>query len=382
MIDRVGVVGAGTMGAGIAQLAAVAGSTTMLFDVRRDLAETGKARVATALRKLAAAGKLAGDVAEVAIARITPTDRLADLAVAGFVVEAAPEQIELKRSLFSELGRLCAADAILATNTSSLSVGEIALAASHPERVGGMHFFNPAPVMPLVEVVRARATAETTVARVVEVARAWGKTPVHVLDTPGFIVNRVARPFYLETFRMLEEGVAPIEVIDAALEGAGFRMGPGRLLDLIGIDVNWAVTRAVYEGFGRAPRFEPHPLQRRMVEEGRLGRKSGRGFYDYAPDAPGSPARAAEVDRALAASVVDRVVGCIVNEAALALGDAIASAADIDLAMKLGTNYPKGPLAWGEEIGPARIVSLLRALGAAHPERYPIAPRLLDGNLR
>lgn len=377
----VGVVGSGTMGAGIAQVAAVAGSSVVLYDVRQDLADGAKARIVAALRKLAHGGKLDSGAAEAACAAITPSATLADLAPAGLVVEAIPEKLELKRALFADLGRLCSPNAILATNTSSLSVSSIASGIPSPERIAGMHFFNPASVLPLVEVIRGAASSEATVDRLVDVARAWGKTPIRVRDTPGFVVNRVARPYYLEAFRMLEQGVAPIETIDAALEGAGFRMGPGRLLDLIGMDVNWDVSCSVYAAFDRAPRFEPNPLQKRMIDEGRLGRKSGRGFYDYA-DGTTRPAASPEVPTSLAEAIVLRTVGCIVNEAACALGDGIASAADIDVAMKLGTNYPKGPLAWGLELGPARLVEVLRALGRDNPERYPIAPRLLEGNLR
>lgn len=377
----VGIVGSGTMGAGIAQVAAAAGCDVVLFDVRRDLAEAGTQRVAASLRKLAQNGKLAADAAERAVAAITPSEDLTDLAPAVLVVEAAPEKLDLKRAIFAELGALCAPHAILASNTSSLSIAAIATGVPAPGRVAGMHFFNPAAILPLVEVVRAESSDAATVDRLVETARAWGKTPIRVRDTPGFVVNRVARPFYLEAFRMLEEGVAAIDSIDAALEGAGFRMGPFRLVDLIGMDVNWDVSCSVYEGFGRAARFEPHPLQRRMIEQGRLGRKSGRGFYDYADGAPRPPAGPA-VDPALADAIVLRTVACIVNEAARALGDGIASAEDIDVAMKLGTSYPKGPLAWGRELGAERLVAVLRALAARRPDRYPIAPRLLEGSLR
>lgn len=379
---QVAIIGAGTMGSGIAQVAARAGCSVQLFDVRQELAEAGRQRIAAALGKLAGSGKITAAAEQSAISRISPTARLEDLAGAAFVVEAAPEKIDLKRALFAELGRICAPDAILATNTSSLSVGEIAAAAALPERVAGMHFFNPAPVLPLVEVVRGRASAPATVDRVADIARDWGKTPVGVRDSPGFVVNRVARPFYLEAFRMLGEGTAPIETIDAVLEAAGFRMGPGRLVDLIGMDVNWDVTCSVYEGFGRAQRFEPHPIQKRMIDEGRLGRKSGRGFYNYDDGSTNRPAGHGPIDPALAEAIVLRTVGGIVNEAAFALGEGVATAADIDLAMRLGTNYPKGPLAWGAEIGPDRIVAMLRRLGASHPERYPVAPRLLEGNLR
>jgi 3-hydroxybutyryl-CoA dehydrogenase len=377
----VGIVGSGTMGAGIAQVASTAGAEVILFDVRRELADKAKERIASALRKLAQTGKLEVATAETALASITPTERLADLGPAELVIEAVPEKLDLKRALFADLGRLCARDAILATNTSSLSVGAIASAAAAPERVAGMHFFNPAAMLPLVEVVQAASSADATVDRLLATARAWGKTPIRVRDTPGFVVNRVARPFYLEAFRMLEEDLAPIESIDGALELAGFRMGPGRLLDLIGLDVNWDVSCSVYESFDKAARFEPNPIQKRMIDEGRLGRKSGRGFYVYG-DTPARPGASPEIDPVLAETIVLRTVGCIVNEAARALGDGIASADDIDVAMKLGTNYPKGPLAWGRELGPERIVAMLRGMGTRHPERYAVAPRLLEGSLQ
>jgi 3-hydroxybutyryl-CoA dehydrogenase len=370
------------MGAGIAQLAATAGADVVLVDVEPELAEAGRERIASALRKLAAKGKIAPGEAEAAIVRIRPTAQLGDVSGCGLVVEAVPERIDLKRSIFAELGRVCGPETILATNTSSLPVGEIAAAAASPERVAGMHFFNPAPVLPLVEVVRATTSSEAAVERLVATARAWGKTPVRVRDTPGFVVNRVARPFYLEAFRMVEEGIATIEVIDAALEGAGFPMGPGRLVDLIGVDVNWSVTCSIHERFGRPPRFEPHPLQRRMIEEGTLGRKTGRGFYRYEEGSASCAAAPVEVAPELAEAIALRTIGCIVNEAAFALEEGVATAAEIDLAMKLGMNYPKGPLEWARDLGLERIVSVLRQLGAKRPERYPIARRLLEGNLR
>jgi len=301
-------------------------------------------------------------------------------------VEAIPEDLDLKRDLFRRLDAAAAPDTILATNTSSLAVRDIAVAALHPERVVGMHFFNPVPLMALVEVIAAPGTAPSVVAATVALAHQLGKTPVQAADTPGFIVNRVARPYYLEALRILGEGAAGVEAIDEAMRGAGFRMGPFELIDAIGADVNLAVSQTVWEGFGRAPRYLPHPLQAVLVGAGRLGRKTGAGFYAYGADgergepwsgvasavAPGAAPFPLGPD-----AIRDRILAAIVNEAASAVEDRTASPEAIDTAMRLGTNWPNGPLAWGEERGLGTAVATLDDLAAgASDDRYAVVPLL------
>ena len=286
-VRRVGVVGAGTMGAGIAQVAAAAGLPVRLYDVEEAFVRRGLDAVRASLERFVSRGRLAAEEAAATAERLAPTTDLADFGDVDFVVEAAPERLELKREVFGQLDRVCPPEAILASNTSSLSITELAAATGRPERVVGMHFFNPPVLMALVEVVRAAQSGPESVRATVELARRMGKTPVEVADTPGFIVNRVARPFYLEALRILGEGLADVPTIDRVLELGGFRMGPFRLMDLIGIDVNFAVTSSVYEQSFYDPRYRPHAIQEQMVRAERFGRKTGRGFYEYDGDAGG-----------------------------------------------------------------------------------------------
>jgi 3-hydroxybutyryl-CoA dehydrogenase len=408
---RIGVVGAGTMGAGIAQVAAAAGYPVTLYDVKPEFVERGLGGIRKGLQGRVDKGRMTGADMEAILARIAPAATREALAPAALIIEAAPEDLALKRELFAALDRLCGPATILASNTSSLSITALAAATGRPERVVGMHFFNPAPVMSLVEVVNGAMTAPTVTAEVVGLARALGKTPVQARDTPGFIVNRVARPFYAEALRLLGENVAPVETIDRLIKVAGFRMGPFELMDLIGIDVNFAVTESVYAAFFNEPRYRPHAIQRRMVESGMIGRKASRGFYVYGGAAPapnpllaidpayhdalsrdrlpagldhaltaGLIAAGASPDLAaepLAGFVVGRVVCALVNEAAFALGEGVASAADIDTAMTLGVNYPHGPLAWGARLGLPLVAETLDYLRDFYgEERYRVAPLL------
>jgi 3-hydroxybutyryl-CoA dehydrogenase len=373
---QVGVVGAGTMGSGIAQVALRAGHAVILVDVQPALVTRGRAAIAAGLQRLVDKGQLTTAAAVDTLAHLTATCDLDHLASCGLIIEAAPEELAVKQALFDRLSRTCPA-AVLATNTSSLRVSEIAAGTADPTRVVGLHFFNPAPVMPLVEVVRGSESSPIAVALANAVAWAWGKTPVLAADTPGFIVNRVARPYYLEALRVVGEGLAAVPAVDRAMEAAGFRMGPFRLLDLIGIDVNYAVSQAVYAAFDRHSRFAPHPIQAEMVAQGRLGRKTGRGFYDYTGATPPEEiVRATPLDPAHATAVQLRILACIINEAYYALGEGVATAADIDTAMRLGTNYPRGPLAWGEVLGLDVVRSTLRGLQTMDPARYALAPRL------
>ncbi len=378
----IGVVGAGSMGAGIAQLAAMRGHHVVLADAVADALARARTTHEKGLQREVDKGRMEQDAADVALRRISYVEGAASgalgaLAGCGVVVEAVVEDLAAKREIFGSLERIVDADAILATNTSSLSVAALASACGHPERVVGVHFFNPAPVMPLVEIVPAIGTDSA----VTEAARAlvtrWGKTAVTATDTPGFIVNRVARPFYGEALRLLEEGVADCATIDRALrERGGFRMGPFELMDLIGNDVNFAVTVSVFESMFNDPRYRPSITQQRMVEAGLLGRKSGRGYYAYGAD--GRPVSVpAAPDEARDSAIVTRVVAMLVNEAVDAVRLGIATPVDIELAMTRGVNYPKGLLAWGDEIGPADILATLEALQAEYGEdRYRPSPLL------
>ena len=375
----VGVVGAGAMGRGIAQVAAAAGHRVLLSDARPEVVDRARDTIRSGLARDVAKGRVDQPRADALLARIenvgATTSGLGAFAECGLVIEAVAEDLGVKRALFTALEDVVAREAILATNTSSLSVAAIGATTTHADRVVGMHFFNPAPLMALVEIVPAITTAPEITERTRALATAWGKTTVVATDTPGFIVNRVARPFYGEALRMLEEGIADVATIDWALrEVGGFRMGPFELMDLIGNDVNFAVTTSVFEGFFYDPRYRPSLVQRRLVDAGLLGRKRERGYYDYragavAPD----PVRDAD----LGARIVLRILAMLVNEAVEAVRLRVAAPHDIELAMTKGVNYPRGLLAWGDEIGPATILDRLEALQAEYgEERYRPSPLL------
>ncbi len=280
--SSLGIVGAGTMGAGIAQVAILSGLQVFLYDAVGEALTKGQSRIAQSLRRAVGKGLIQADDAEAALRRLSAVSQLAEVRDAPFIIEAAPEDLPLKQRLFTELDGLVGPATILATNTSSLSVTAIAGATRRPGRVIGMHFFNPVPMMKLVEIVVSQRTDPAVVEETTELARRLGKTPVRTKDTPGFIVNRIARHFSLEALRILGEGKITHDHIDRVMKRAGrFRMGPFELMDLIGIDVNFAVSRSVFEAFFHDPRFRPDPIQQRMVESGLLGRKTGRGFYEY-----------------------------------------------------------------------------------------------------
>jgi len=432
---RVGIVGAGTMGAGIAQLAALARFDTHLHDPVPEALRAGEQRLRAALAKGADRGRWTQSEAEAASARLRATPRVEDLAGCELVIEASPEDLELKRELFERLASVCGAEATLATNTSSLSVTAIASGLERPERACGMHFFNPPVLMRLVEVVAGDRTSEQTLAIASEVARAMGREPIRAADAIGFVANRTARPFTLEALRLLGERIATPDQIDRIVRiGGGFRMGPFELMDLVGVDVNFEVAKSFWEQGSHEPRWEPHPIQARMVAEGRLGRKAGRGYYDYGhgpyrPDDPKPPGRASgwsqnaqiedsvhflalpsldsatlvELEGAGAATsaeaeaesyfrsmgkhvewvgaapglVLGRILAQIVNEAHFAVGEGVATAQDVDVAMRLGFNWPLGPFEWAEAIGPARLVRVLDGLSSElDSERYRVAPLL------
>jgi len=388
-VSRVGVVGAGTMGRGIAQLAALGGYETVLYDVSRELAEGGAAALGEALDKGAARGRWSEDDARAASGRVEPSAELGTTAPCELVVEAAPEKLELKQRIFTDLAAVLAPDAVLASNTSSLRVSEIAAGVPHPERVVGMHFFNPPPLMKLVEIVAADRSAEEALARTTEVAERMGRAPIRAKDSPGFVANRLARPFSLESLRMLGDGVADVATIDRTVRvGGGFRMGPFELLDLIGLDVNLEIARSFFAQGGEPERWRPNPIQEKLVAEGRLGRKSGRGYHDYGEaatreadpeldiEAPTlDPAELAKIDPA-AEQILSRLFAQIGNEAAFALEEEVASPEDMETAMKLGFNWPLGPLGFAELIGPDRAADLLEELQAEKGAAYSPAPLL------
>jgi 3-hydroxybutyryl-CoA dehydrogenase len=386
-VSRVGVIGAGTMGRGIAQVAALGGYATVLHDVSPELAEAGAAELRGALAKGVSRGRWSEEEAEAASNRVETAADLDELGGCDLLIEAAPESVELKRNLFVKLAEALGSEPILATNTSSLRVSEIAEGVPDPERVVGMHFFNPPALMKLVEVVAAERSSEGALEATTEVAERMGRTPIRAKDSPGFVANRLARPFSLESLRMLGDGVADIATIDRVVRlGGGFRMGPFELLDLIGLDVNLEIARSFFRQGGEPERWRPHPIQERLVAEGRFGRKSGHGYHDYDGerepdpeleiDAPTlDPEQLAQIDPA-AEEILGRLLAQIVNEAAFALEEEIATPEDMETAMRLGFNWPLGPLGFARLLGPDRAADLLERLEAEKGAAYAPAPRL------
>lgn len=356
----IGVVGSGAMGLGIAQVAAQSGCQVLVYDASVSAMEQANARLQQTVSKLVEKGKLKADAGNALLANVQFVSSLEQFSPCELVIEAIVERLEIKQGVFKNLEKVVSANCILASNTSSLSITSIGGALAEPERFLGIHFFNPAPLMPLVEVIPGLATRNGLAEEVEEVLRSWNKVPVLAKDTPGFIVNRVARPFYGESLRILEEGIADMPTIDWALTTrAGFRMGPFTLMDFIGHDVNYTVTETVFQSFFYDPRFKPSFSQKRLVEAGWLGVKSKRGFYDYRE---GATKPEPTQDEKLAEMIVTRVVAMLINEAADALHLGIASAAHLELAMTKGVNYPKGLLAWANEWGTQKVVEILDQL--------------------
>ncbi len=372
---KTGIIGSGSMGAGIAQVAATAGHEVLIYDNNPAALERAKNSLLAILNKLAAKGKIDDRTAKAIFGRIYFVDNLLAFTDCGLVIEAIVEDLGVKKSVFGQLEDIVKQDCILATNTSSLSIAAIAAACRKPERVLGIHFFNPAPLMKLVEIIPAIQTDAEVVKNARLLIESWDKLAVLTKDTPGFIVNRVARPFYGEALRILEEGIADVATIDWAMtELGGFRMGPFTLMDFIGNDVNYTVTETVFTAFYYDPRYKPAFTQKRLSEAGWLGRKTGRGYYNYAEGAKNpEPNR----DEVLGKKILDRILVMLINEAADALYLNIASRDDIDLAMTTGVNYPKGLLTWADEIGIQTCVEMLDALHAEYLEdRYRCSPLL------
>lgn len=385
-MPTVGILGAGTMGSGIAQVAAAAGWNVQLLDVDPAAVERALEGVRRQFDRLVEKGRMSPAERDAAGSRLAAAADARSLRDCDLVIEAVIEDLSTKVAALRGVADHARDDAIFASNTSSLSISRIGDELGRAHRTVGMHFFNPVPLMPLVEIIAGRASQAAAVQRATSIAREWGRTPVQVRDTPGFIVNRVARGYYLEPLRMFEEGIAGVDEIDRVLKLlGGFRMGPFELMDLIGIDVNYSVSVSVWEQLGRPARLQPSGIQRTLFERRQFGRKSKLGMYSYQSDPP-LPAlvverRSFDISGPLYAGVrrfcdgaaaphagiteqyvFGRTLAAIINEAGLALDEGVASQADIDTAMKLGTNYPKGPLEWAEQIGRHTCAALLRAL--------------------
>ena len=374
-MQQIGILGAGSMGSGIAQVAATAGHDVILFDTNPEALQKASTKLQKILNRLVEKGRLNDAEAKAIFGRIYMVDSLETYKDCGLVIEAIIENLDIKKKVFAKLESIVSPQCILATNTSSLSVASIAAACEDPSRVIGIHFFNPAPLMKLVEIIPAIQTSEAALEKSREMIDSWGKLTVIAKDTPGFIVNRVARPFYGEALRIYEEGLADIPTIDWAMtELGGFRMGPFQLMDYIGNDINYTVTETVFKAFYYDPRYKPAFTQKRMAEAGYLGRKSGRGYYDYSENAENPKPKEG---KGLGENILWRILVMLINEAADALYLNIASRDDIDLAMTKGVNYPKGLLKWADEKGIRHCVETMDRLHNEYLEdRYRCSPLL------
>ena len=371
----IGIIGSGAMGMGIAQVAASAGHKVLIYDNNQIALTKAESNLKITLAKMLERQKLSAEEVQVIGSAISFQKKLQDLASCNLIIEAIVENLQVKKSVFSEIEKIVGPDCVLASNTSSLSIASIASACERPQNVIGIHFFNPATILPLVEIIPGIATDDNITQACKKLIDSWGKTTVIAKDTPGFIVNRVARPFYSEALRIYEEGIADIVTIDWAIkEIGGFKMGPFELMDLIGHDVNYVVTETVWSQFYFDPKFKPATSQKRLLEAGYLGRKSGKGFYDYNPDTkPPEPNKSKEIGT----NIVKRILVMLINEAADALYYQIASREDIDLAMTKGVNYPKGLLRWADDYGIPNIIKELTSLKDFYEEdRYRISPLL------
>lgn len=371
----VGIVGAGTMGSGIAQIASTKGHEVFLFDAFPDQLKKSKEGLEKILNRQVEKERMTQSEVDGILSRIHFVDHLNDFKNCGIVIEAIIEDLQAKQDQFARLEAIVPKSCILATNTSSLSIASISSSLKNPERFLGVHFFNPAPLMKLVEIIPGISTGQNIQEDVRDFISNWDKSTVLASDTPGFIVNRVARPFYGEALRIYEEGIADAVTIDWAMkELGGFKMGPFELMDLIGHDVNYKVTESVFKEFYYDPRFKPSFAQKRMVEAGRLGRKSGLGFYEYGENSNNPEP---EKDKKLGEKILYRILAMLINEACDAVFMNVASIEDVDLAMTNGVNYPKGLLKWADELGPSVILDWMTALQVEYREdRYRPNPLL------
>jgi 3-hydroxybutyryl-CoA dehydrogenase len=375
MIETIGVVGSGTMGIGIAQIAAQNKHQVVVHDHSENQLSKAKEGLDKVLRRLVEKKRISDSDRKEIINRILFTSNMGDLWPCGLVIEAIVENLKIKHEVFKKLEDIVSENCILASNTSSLSIASIGAALNNAERIIGIHFFNPAPLMPLVEIIPSIQTSKETSELSKSLITDWGKTVVLCKDTPGFIVNRVARPFYGEALRIYEEGLADFATIDWALkELGGFKMGPFTLMDYIGNDVNFAVTESVFQAFFYDPRFKPSFTQKRYAEAGFYGRKSGRGYYHYENETLNNEANK---DEKLGQSILDRILSLLINEAVDAVFMGVATPKDVDLAMTKGVNYPKGLLQWGDEIGLEVVLGRLQDLFDFYGEdRYRPNPLL------
>lgn len=374
-LEQIGIIGAGTMGRGIAQVAATAGHKVVLFDLHETAVEDARQSHIKILNRLVEKGRIDDNEKNRITNNIDYTGSFDDLRNSALVIEAIVENLEIKHKVFSQLESIVSENCIIASNTSSLSITSLASSLENTSRFLGIHFFNPAPLMKLVEIIPAIQTEEQTTEKATNLIQSWNKITVQAKDTPGFIVNKVARPFYSEALRIYEEGIADFSTIDDAMKSmAGFRMGPFQLMDFIGHDVNYTVTETVWKAFYYDPRYKPSFTQKRLTEAGYLGKKSGRGYYDYSLE---NPVPAPSEDENLKKYIANRIIMMLINEAADTLHTGIATKEDIDLAMTKGVNYPNGLLAWADEIGIQVCVESIDALyNDYHEDRYRCSPVL------
>ncbi|TXF76363.1 3-hydroxyacyl-CoA dehydrogenase NAD-binding domain-containing protein [Chryseobacterium sp.] len=374
-MTKIGIIGSGTMGIGIAQVASTAGCEVFLFDVNSDQTEKSLFQLKNTLKKLTEKQKISAEKAVEIYNNIRSCTDLAELKDCDLVIEAIIENKEIKTEVFRKLETVVSEDCVIASNTSSLSITSLSAELRNPERFIGIHFFNPAPLMPLVEIIPGLLTDTNLQQKIYDLMKLWGKEPIIAKDVPGFIVNRIARPFYGEALRIVEENLATPEQVDDAMRSVGnFRMGPFELMDLIGIDVNFSVTKTVYADYFYDPKFKPSLLQQRMSEAKLHGRKTGKGFYDYSENAVRPTP---EKNEDLYQQIFLRIISMLINEAVEAKRLKIASDEDLELAMQKGVNYPKGLLAWGKEIGYGKISETLQNLHSEYQEeRYRQSPLL------
>jgi len=368
--NKVGVVGAGAMGSGIAQIASQAGHQVILYDLSQTILDESASKLAKVMARLVEKKRITLEESIEIQGRIVRSTQIDLFEGCDLVIEAVVEILTVKHSVFKQIENTVSRDCIVASNTSSLSITSLAAGCKHPERVLGLHFFNPAPLMPLVEIVPAIQTSAEIPLRLVSLMKDWGKSPVIAKDTPGFIVNRVARPFYGEALRILDEGIADVPTIDTVMRNLGFKMGPFQLMDLIGHDVNYAVTESVFKSFYCDPRFMPSITQLKLVEAGWLGRKAGKGFYNYTDNSTDSTTNVV-IDSDTEVVIAERIIAMLINEAADAVYYGIASLEDVDTAMQKGVNYPKGLLVWADEWGAEKVVKIIDSLKDEYGEtRY------------